>query len=120
MTENKIQELRKQSMQYRVSPSPRVWEQLEQKLANDGMRRKLRFYRLAAATLLSACLTISVLYISDRRGSEDVALIDTTAYDRFSLEDLATERETGIYDMPRLRSLTSHYERAESPVKNRY
>jgi hypothetical protein len=118
MTENKIQELRKESMQYRVSPSERVWEQLEQKLDNDTVRRKLRFYRIAAAVLLSVCLTVSALYISDKQETRDIARIDSAVDTRFLLEDLGTELEEGIYDMQQLRTLTSFYEKNGSSVKN--
>jgi hypothetical protein len=118
MTANNIHKLREEASAFRVKPSEQVWEKLEQKLDNDAIHKKLRFYRLAAAALLSVCLTISILYIQEMNIEQVVALEASASNSRFYLEDLGAELETGIYEMERLRSLTSYYEKTGSFTKN--
>ena len=118
MTTNNIKKIREDALAYRVKPSARVWEQLEQKLNHDCIERKLYFYRIAAAGLLVVCLTIGVLYIKDTSLQQDTAIAVSVHSESLILEDLTTTMESGIYEADRLRTLTSYYEKAGTGHKN--
>jgi hypothetical protein len=118
MTTNNINEIRKDALAYRVKPSARVWEQLEQKLTHDSIEKKLIFYRLAAAALLAVCLTIGALYIKDTSLPQHTATNIPNHSEALLLEDLTTTMETGIYEADRLRILTSYYDKAGTGHKS--
>lgn len=118
MTTNNIKKIREDALAYRVKPSARVWEQLEQKLNHDSIEKKLYFYRLSAAALLAVCLTIGALYIKDTSLPREKAIGIFGHSEALLLEDLTTTVDTGIYDADRLRTLTSYYDKAGKGHKN--